>query len=351
MTSSRLLSSFLATSIFAVLFLLTLEIIRPRVLLVGNVTVDVVDGNRTVGGAISYAAAVLEAQGIKACVVTTAGADADLSIFAKHDLHVLPDNQTLTFAHSYTWWGHKRVLHVTARPSTTLDLKHVPFICRLAKTVLIMPLMPTDVNSASFLKWRRFQNRILPQQIGLAAQGYQRDTAADGRVFAYSTPHQLFLKSLGKGVSVFLSDVESDPWSREDLMKVVTSSDRVLITKGDKGAEEIIKAFPPAEIDVVKVEKVIDTNGAGDTFATAYMLAMAAGSAQPGLDASRAAAQVVTKPQSCKPWCIASDRSLANFITPHSDQDHWPFVSNFGLDWNKLGLFCTPAVLRNPTET
>lgn len=34
-----------------------------------------------------------------------AGADADLSIFANHDLHVVPDNATLTFAHSYTWWG------------------------------------------------------------------------------------------------------------------------------------------------------------------------------------------------------------------------------------------------------
>lgn len=89
-------------------------------------------------------------------------------------------------------------------------------------------------------------------------------------------------------------------------MKVVSSSDRLLITKGEKGAEEIIKGQSPVNIDVVKVDKVIDTNGAGDTFATAYMLAIAAHSVDPGLDASRAAAQTVTKPQVCMQWILDS---------------------------------------------
>ena len=57
------------------------------------------------GGAISYAAAVASAYGIRACVVTAAGPDADLSVFRGHDLHVVPTNNTLTFEHSYTWWG------------------------------------------------------------------------------------------------------------------------------------------------------------------------------------------------------------------------------------------------------
>ncbi len=57
------------------------------------------------GGAISYAAAVASAYGIRACVVTAAGPDADLSVFRGHDLHVIPTNNTLTFEHSYTWWG------------------------------------------------------------------------------------------------------------------------------------------------------------------------------------------------------------------------------------------------------
>ena len=57
------------------------------------------------GGAIAYAAAVASAYGVKACVVTAAGPDADLAVFSGHELHVVPTNSTLTFEHSYTWWG------------------------------------------------------------------------------------------------------------------------------------------------------------------------------------------------------------------------------------------------------
>ena len=57
------------------------------------------------GGAIAYAAAVASAYGTKACVVTAAGPDADLAVFKGHELHVVPTNSTLTFEHSYTWWG------------------------------------------------------------------------------------------------------------------------------------------------------------------------------------------------------------------------------------------------------
>ena len=41
----------------------------------------------------------------------------------------------------------------------------------------------------------------------------------------------------------------------------------------------------------------VDTNGAGDTFATAYMLALASGSNQPGTLANWAAAQAVSQSQ------------------------------------------------------
>lgn len=42
---------------------------------------------------------------------------------------------------------------------------------------------------------------------------------------------------------------------------------------------------------------VKDTNGAGDTFATAYMLAMAVNDRQPGVTANWAASRAVAQPQ------------------------------------------------------
>lgn len=50
----------------------------PAITIVGNVTIDIVDGKRVLGGAVSYAAAVAAAWGQRACIVTAAADDAPL---------------------------------------------------------------------------------------------------------------------------------------------------------------------------------------------------------------------------------------------------------------------------------
>lgn len=41
---------------------------------------------------------------------------------------------------------------------------------------------------------------------------------------------------LGPRVSLFLSDVETDTWSEEQILDVTAASGRVIITLGEKGA-------------------------------------------------------------------------------------------------------------------
>lgn len=65
------------------------------------------------GGAISYAAAVATAFGVRSCIVTAASSDADLTVFEGHELHVVSTQETLTFEHTYTWWGELLKLHIT----------------------------------------------------------------------------------------------------------------------------------------------------------------------------------------------------------------------------------------------
>lgn len=55
--------------------------------------------------------------------------------------------------------------------------------------------------------------------------------------------------------------------------------------------------------DCMQVPKALDTNGAGDTFATMYMLAAMRGDPSPGSTASWAASRAVLQPQTCKPRC------------------------------------------------
>lgn len=48
--------------------------------------------------------------------------------------------------------GNNRVLHVTDVPEVTLGLKHVPLWCMLSRTVLLGPLLPSDLDASAFTK-------------------------------------------------------------------------------------------------------------------------------------------------------------------------------------------------------
>ena len=57
--------------------------------------------------------------------------------------------------------GNKRKLRVTATPNVTLTLAHVPLHCRRARTVLLGPLTPDDVDAASFIRHRQGPTVVL----------------------------------------------------------------------------------------------------------------------------------------------------------------------------------------------
>jgi hypothetical protein len=54
---------------------------------------------------------------------------------------------------------------------------------------------------------------------------------------------------------------------------------------------------------LAQVPQAVDTNGAGDTFATSFMIALMRGDANPGHTAAWAASRAVMQPQTCKPRC------------------------------------------------
>lgn len=136
--------------------------------------------------------------------------------------------------------------------------------------------------------------------------------------------------SLRPGVSVFLSDVETDPWSEGTLANMSTKCTRVLVTRGDQGADEYVQgqrvhhaAYHVCVFQmccllcvcslliqqhefchlIPQVANAVDTNGAGDTFAMAYVVASGWGAASPAAHANWAGSRAVLQPQECKPTC------------------------------------------------
>ena len=50
--------------------------------------------------------------------------------------------------------GNKRKLRVLAQPNVTLSMQHVPRHCRRARVALLGPLMPEDLDAASFVQYQ-----------------------------------------------------------------------------------------------------------------------------------------------------------------------------------------------------
>jgi hypothetical protein len=214
-------------------------------------------------------------------------------------LVVVPSSHTLVFEHTYTFWvsaalllpwgankaaasmsiqpvrpdrhalpsgvqpfhvatppqGNHRKLRVTAQPNVTLTAAHLPARCRAARTLLLGPLMPADLQPDSFLAaapwWRRLPG-LPPQQVGLMAQGLQRQLDASRRVAALAGPSPLLRAALGRRTTLFLSDVETDGWRNGSVAELAAQTRAFLVTRGKEGADEFVgregRRYPAAEV-------------------------------------------------------------------------------------------------------
>jgi len=169
-----------------------------------------------------------------------------------------------------------------------------------------------DVDVASFVNrpasiLDRLLGTPLPN-VGLLAQGLQRELDPVGRVLAMERPSEMLKRALGPNVFVFLSDVETDVWDKDALGNVAKHCNRVLVTRGRAGADELV--VENGELQIVhypayQVPKVEDTNGAGDSFAVGYMLAISRiKNSSPGAVANWAGSQAVSLPQTAKPQSL-----------------------------------------------
>jgi pfkB family carbohydrate kinase len=257
-------------------------------------------------GAVTYAAAVARGFGRSACILTAAADEKDVAVLAGHSVHRVPSPATLTFEHSYTWFGNHRRLKVPQMPGVVLSARQVPFRCRCAKTLLLGPLIPTDVDVASFTQPHSTFFRMLLhlQHVGVMGQGVQREVKPDGRVVHLTSPSATLAASVAPNVHLFLSDVETDPWPSQDFEAMVDSVRALIVTRGEKGVS-VHRTHSDTLHIPARAIKAVDTNGAGDTFATSYMLAVSRHRSveDAGMQATWAASRVCLQPQECKPAC------------------------------------------------
>lgn len=243
---------------------MTAEAAAP-LLLVGPITIDHIAGRQQPGGPVSYGAAVATAFGVRARILTIAGPEADLSPLTGHDVEVVQDRGTVTFA--FTDGPDGRAMRVPEQPSRPLAASDLPNDWRTSTTLMIAPLIRGDVDVDSFASVARSASRV-----GVVMQGLQRELVGD-EVRITSPRDSSLVRACSRSYSFFRSRREAQQWTDEQTEAVAKCGATLITTLGADGAE-IRRGEHVLPVDPFPLTAEGDSTGAGDVFATALILAL-----------------------------------------------------------------------------
>ena len=232
-----------------------------------------------------YAVRALEALGIHTCVLASGPSDSGPGPLDLHERTFVARAASLRFAHDMS--GEERRLRVLSKPDRPLSASDLPDPWRGTDALILGPLLPDDLDVASF-------TAMSVPRIALLAQGLQRRVAADGVVSLLDEPSAALLSACDSHTSVFLSREEVARWPAGAVEDLAAACARVVVTRGAAGADVYRPGVEPLHIAAVPATPV-DTTGAGDAFAASFTAALACGASdeQAGALAARVAAATV----------------------------------------------------------
>lgn len=228
---------------------------------IGHTTRDLKKRSSAVGGTATYAARTAQRLGYRVGVITSAGADLDLSESLGDVLIArFPAAETTTFENIYTNGQREQVVHATAEtlvPAAVPEdwraaIVHIGPVARECDPALV------DAFGEAF--------------VGVTPQGWMRQWGGRGRVSR--GPWREADQVLPRADAVVLSD--EDIGSNRSLAAEYAFQTRVLaLTQGAAGcivyAGGEVRHFAPQTV----VE--VDSTGAGDVFAASFFCALQCG--------------------------------------------------------------------------
>jgi sugar/nucleoside kinase (ribokinase family) len=229
----------------------------PDFVVCGHAARDIVPGGWRMGGTVTFAAVQAHRLGMSVGVVTAAADDFDVGAqlpFAQ----VLKQrsDETTTFENHYDHGQRKQRLHARA---SRIDAGAVPREWRAAAIALIGPVFG-EIDPAMTAT---FAERTL---VGVSPQGWLRALDADGNVVRAAYDGAPFWRGAD---AIFVSD-EDLLGGRDDVLRWTEDGAMIAMTESGRGAQiytggawKRIDAFPEDEVD---------PTGAGDTFATAFLI-------------------------------------------------------------------------------
>ena len=244
----------------------------PEFVVAGHVVQDLLpEGGWRIGGAAAYASLFARNLGLRTAVLTSCADDFPLAeLLPGIDVHRVPSENTTQFRNVYTPDG-QREQWVPQRASR-LTSEHLPNEWRSARIALLGPVAgEIDVS----LAWG-FSAETL---VGAGAQGWLREVGPDDRVLPVSPADWDVEMALERVRALFLSDEDVPPDQAPGaLAEWASRVDVLAFTRGYGGADLHFDSEPDGPIwhhsDAIAATPT-DFTGAGDTYATAFLIRLA----------------------------------------------------------------------------
>lgn len=251
-------------------------------LVIGHITRDVTPAGNLVGGTISYSGRAALALGCATAVLTSCQPGYEgLAELTDLTVKVIPSAHTSTFENIYEEDGRTQMLYTVADP---IRAEYLPDNWANAKVVHLGPV----ANEVDPALMHQFPHSI----IGLTPQGWLRRWTEDGRVYARDWPKAEQFLPLAD--VVILS--EEDLLDEAMLPRYRQLSKLLIMTENARGCT----VFTGDEMRQIPAPSVtqVEPTGAGDIFATAFLIGYAENGRNPWQAAefaNKIAAQSVTQ--------------------------------------------------------
>jgi sugar/nucleoside kinase (ribokinase family) len=231
---------------------------RKRLLAIGHVTWDRLQGQDVLGGSVSYAAACVSKLGWEAAVLTAAAPDFDPERdLPGVDVFLQPAAQTTRFANVYAADGQREQRLLARADDVALD--PLPDEWRDPDVLLICPVAG-EVRGA-------LAPAFSAATVGAIAQGWLRAFDGDGWVSPCDRGN--LARDL-TGVHVLFASENDLPQAEQRARAWLSHVPLVALTRGWRGltllardSEQPVPSLPAEEID---------PTGAGDVFAAAFLV-------------------------------------------------------------------------------
>lgn len=225
-------------------------------LVVGHICHDLTADGITIGGTAAYSAAAAKTLGCRTAIVSSyAGSDSMDASLPDVTIHCVPAEATTTFENVYGPDGRIQTIHATAGP---IGVEDIPPAWQRAKIAHIGPV----ANEVDPQVISLFSNSM----VGLTPQGWMRTWQEDGQVTA--RPWQDAEEYLPLAAATFISD--EDLVTPTMLNQFRRYSRALVMTQGPAGSVvyfgDEVRSIPAPKVSAV------DTTGAGDIYATAFLV-------------------------------------------------------------------------------